>query len=136
MDYVMVPVPEEFVAEVEQYVRVTSAKRQGTLDPQVAQRLLSSFDAPTRTLLLSAAAAAAEGSGFALRDAAAAAGCTEHEVLGRSVVINNAVVAEGGPPFTVVPMLKGVSTTGPLVMERELGRIFLAAARALDRTPD
>jgi hypothetical protein len=133
MDYVMVPVPEEYVAEVEQFVRSNVIKGIGlTLDPAAAAQLLRDFDPPTRTLLLAAAAAAAGNSRLTLGDAAAAVGCSEREVLGSVSVINNVVVSAGGPGFTVVPVVKGLPPTGALVMERELARLFVAAAQGLD----
>jgi hypothetical protein len=133
VDYVMVPVPEEFVAEVEQFVRSNVAKGYVvTMDQAAAAQLLRDFDLPTRTLLLAVAAAAAANSRLMLEDAAGAVGCSEREVLGSVTVINNVVVSSGGPPFTVVPVVKGLPPAGPLVMERELARLFVAAGAVLD----
>jgi hypothetical protein len=126
MEYVMVPVPEEHVAEVEKFLQLNTMKTASkVLDHDTAARLLGGLEEHARAFLLQAAEAADERVAFTVGDAAEAAGCTEREVLGLTVELNNAFSDAGGPQLTVVPMLHGARQ---LIMARDVAELFLAAA--------
>ena len=129
MEYVMVPVPEDLVSEVEQFMRQAAAEKQTVeLDTETAARLMRDCDPRARGVLLAAAAAAVEGNRFTVTEAAAAAGCSEPEVLGLLVILNKSVVVATGT-LAVVPMLNASSDAIPLVVARNVAHRFLAAAQ-------
>jgi hypothetical protein len=133
MEYVMVPVPEELVADVEKFL-VMNAVRPGAkvLDPEAVEQLWTTLSAAARELLLRAAEAAREHLLFTVQDAAVAVRCSEHELLGRVVELNNLVKAAGGPRLTLVPMLDDISESDsrvwPLTMARDVADLFLQIA--------
>jgi hypothetical protein len=133
MEYVMVPVPEEHVGDVENFLRVRTAKAMETgLDQEAAARLLHELDEHARRVLLDTASAAEEGVVRTIGDAAKAAGCTEREVLGLLVELNSTVASAGGPPLTVIPVLRTNSATRPLTIAPNIAQLFLAAERGAD----
>jgi hypothetical protein len=132
MEYVMVPVPEALVAEVEKFRDMIGRSAAGqTLEPDVAANLLNELDEPARKLLLQVAKAADVFESVTMHDAAEAAGCSEHELLGRVVELNNLIASRGGPHLTVIPFMavqeKGGVAVWPLRMTPAVAHGFLAA---------
>ncbi len=115
MEYVMVPVPEEFVAEVTQYLQWNTGSIPPDLwDEEGIVRFVDGLDEQARTLLLHAATCASEIVVLPVHDAAVVAGCTDREVVGLVVELNEAVRAVGGPPFVIATALLHEATpTGP-----------------------
>jgi hypothetical protein len=135
MEYVMVPVPDNLVTEVEQFMQMIARSPAGqTLEPDAAAKLLNDLDEPARKLLLQVAKAADEFLPITMHDAAEAAGCSEHELLGRVVELNNLIASRGGPHLTVIPWMavqeEGGVPVWPLRMTADVAQAFLAASAA------
>ena len=138
MEYVMVPVPSELVAEVQQFLQWNTGK----LPPDFWGRaeiveFLNGLDAKALKLVLHAGVAADEVVVLSIHDAAEAAGCSDREVLGLMVELNDAVRAQGGPPFFLATALRhGATGGGPqawtLNMPGAVAEVVLAAARELE----
>ncbi len=149
MEYVQVPIPEEHVAGVLQFVQTlryahfsAQTLSPGEWDQTAMARLLRDLDGRARTLLLRAAdvAAAAEKARagddvevLTIRNAARELGCTEREVLGLIVELNDVVRRDAGPPFALVTGdVDGSPGMGafswPITMAGDTARFLLAAA--------
>jgi hypothetical protein len=138
MEHVMVPVPEEHLAEVKQYLQWNTASvPMGSWDTDAAAHFVTSLDELAARVLMHAAAAADEVVVLTIPDAAAAAGCTEREILGLVVELNAAARAASGPPFILATALvHGTTETGPqgwtLNMPGDVARLFRADAARSD----
>jgi hypothetical protein len=138
MEFVMVPVPEELVHGVAQYLQWKAwTATTGVWDESAVTRLLGDLDEPARALLVHAAESAQETLVLTVRDAAQAAGCSEREVLGITVELNETVRLLGGPPFVLAPsLLDAQSETRPRAWKLDLGddmaRLVRAAAERRD----
>jgi hypothetical protein len=133
MEYVMVPVPEEHVAEVQKFIaKSIVAPVQDGSDPGAVTRLIGDLDERTRAVLLFTAKAADEGLDVTVQGASEAIGCSEHEVLGLCTELNVAVADAGGPGLTLVPVLDAgpVATARPwpLIMNRDVARLLRSVA--------
>ncbi len=103
MEYVLVPVPEEIVPEVKQYLRWNaSGPGLGQLDPDGAARFVASLDDRERRFLVVLADAAVESRVLTVADAAAKAGCNELEALGMMLRLNTSVQFYGTLPLGLV----------------------------------
>jgi hypothetical protein len=103
MEYVMVPVPEEHLAEVNQFLKwglVTLPTIEGW-DQDAIARFLGELEEPSRSFLLLVAKASAEFTVLTIQDAGEASGRSVHEVLGMVVTLNEAIRAAGGPPIAL-----------------------------------
>jgi hypothetical protein len=134
MEYVMVPVPEEHVAEVAQYLQWSTAKLPSDVwDPDAISSFLQGLDQQARLLLLRAAECAEEVTVLTIPDAAEAAGCSEREILGLMMELNARIGAAGGPPFALATaVIDGTTEIGPrawtLNMPGAVAELFLDAA--------
>lgn len=103
MEYVMVPVPEDLVAEVDQYLRwntVTSPL--GALDIDGALRILEAIDDLARRYLLVVAEAAVDVRILSVGDAAAESGCNELEAMGLMMQLNTVAQRMGNLPLGLI----------------------------------
>ena len=130
----MVPVPEEHLAEVLAYLRwgFSGMPSEGWDLDAIAQ-LLRDARRAGRRLLLHTADAAERGVILTIADAATAAGCSEREVLGMLIELNEAVRSAGGPLIVLATaMLHDTTETGPNVwsinMPRDVALFMLNAA--------
>ena len=137
MPYVMVPVPEEHVQDVMQFVvRMAS---QATLEPwtedDVAQ-LFDEVDEPARALLSAVAKGVMGGNALNEADAAAIIGMTWREVTGMVRELNDAAASRSHPALV---SRRSVTTTLPngrtrdvraLIMDDEVARLVHDADRA------
>lgn len=139
MEYVMVPVPQEHAAAVAQFLQWGIVKfPPGPWDRETTERFLAGLDDRPRAVLLAVAQAAVDGDVIPIGRAAEAGGCSEHEVLGVMMELNDAVSAAGGPTFFLATaVIEGSTETGlpswSLNMLSDIARPFVEAA---GRTPD
>jgi hypothetical protein len=133
-EYVMVPVPEDLVPRVEQFLQWNVTQVGGPALPWGEDeyvRFLTSLDQPCRALLVAVAQAAHAALPFSLRDASVAAACSEREVLGIVVELNDSVRRGGGPPFvmlTTADESDGSSQDWPINMPDSIAVMILTAA--------
>lgn len=103
MEYVLVPVPEEIVPEVKQYLRWNiSGPSLGQLDQEGAVRFVESLGEQERRFLTVVAESAVESTVLSVGDAAAASRCSELEALGMMLRLNTAVQYYGTLPLGLV----------------------------------
>lgn len=108
MAYVMVPVPDELVPEVRQFLRWNVAgPLLGELDEDGAARFFASLDDEARRFLLVVADAALEARVLPVAAAAAATGCSEREALGLMAELNTSVQYYGTLPLGLVSRDQG-----------------------------
>lgn len=103
MEYVMVPVPEDLVAEVDQYLRwntVTSPL--GALDIDGAHKILESIDDLARRYLIVIAQAAVDVRILPVEDAAAESGCNVLEAMGLMMHLNYVAQRIGSLPLGLI----------------------------------
>ena len=113
MTYVMVPVPEELVAEVKQFLRWGLAgPLLGDLDDDGAARFFASLDDEAAKFLLVVADAALESRVLPVAAAAAATGCSEREALGLMAELNTAVQYFGTLPLGLVSRERAEGSEG------------------------
>jgi len=141
-DFVMVPVPEEIVPRVQQYLRwnLTRPVQEGHFEHDEAARFLESLDDQARRFLLAVADASVEATKLSVADAAAATECSELEALGLMMTLNVDVQRFGTVPLGLVHRqpVEGAdgSRGGPvyeLNMRAEIARLVLAADRGRAR---
>jgi hypothetical protein len=115
MEYVMVPVPEEFVAEVTQYLQWNTGTPPPDFWPDDAiARFVEGLDESARAVLLHAARGSDGVVVMPVTDVAEATGCTPREVVGLVVELNEAARNAGGPPFIMATtLLHGEAAGGP-----------------------
>jgi len=134
MEYVMVPVPEELTARVDQYLRWNVGSLPPDFWPQDAIGVfLDSLDEQARSLLLSVSEAADQVVVLTVHAAAEATGCSDREALGIMMELNDAARIAGGTPFILATaVVDGTTDTGPSAWSinttGELGRLFLDAS--------
>ena len=115
MEYVMVPVPQEFVAEVTQWLQWNT----GTLPPDAWDddaivRFVENLDERARAVLLHVARGSDQVVVMPVTDVAAETGCTPREVIGLVVELNEAARNSGGPGFILATtLLHGQTAAGP-----------------------
>jgi hypothetical protein len=137
MPYVMVPVPEEHVQDVMQFVvRLMS---QASIEPwneQTITQLFEEIDEPARALLSAVAKGVIGGNPLTEADAAAVIGMTWREIAGMLRELNDAAAAEAHPPLL---SRRSVTATLPngrtrdfraLTIDDEVARLVHAADRA------
>lgn len=129
--YVMVPVPEEIVDEVETFVRRlaaadAAAKAQGDL--AVLARELGNLDQDFQTVLTKVAHATVGGRLVSLGELAELLGCSVREVLGLSIEVTSVVSRLGGPSVVVMP---GASPSGSTTTADYILSMHPAVARAI-----
>jgi hypothetical protein len=134
MQYIMVPVPEEHAAAVAHYLQwnVGQVGYDGWEPDEVVAFLRALPDA-SRALLLKVAAAADEVVTLSVIEGAQVAGCSEYEVLGLMMELNEAIGLAGGPPFSVATEVRPDATeSGPrswtLKMPGSVATMFLDGA--------
>lgn len=138
MEYVMVPVPEEFVAQVTQYLHWnTGSLPPDAWPPDAIARLLGDLDEAARRVLLYVAKSAEEVVVVSVHDAAETAGCSDRELLGLIVELNDAVRLSCGLPFAMATSVReGASGTGPQTwavnMPGDIAKLLLDAAKTGD----
>jgi len=114
MTYVMVPVPEELVPEVKQFLRWNVVgPMMGTLDIDGTARFLESLDDEARRFLLVVAEAATDTRVLTVGDAAVETGCSEREALGLMAELNTAVQFFGTLPLGLVSRDRPEDAGGP-----------------------
>ena len=100
MSYVMVPVPDELVPEVNHFLRWGLAgPLLGQLDDEGFARFFASIDDEAQRFLLVVAEAALESRVLSVEAAAAATGCSPREALGLMNELNTSVQAFGTLPL-------------------------------------
>ncbi len=134
MEYVMVPVPEEYVAEVAQYLQWNT----GEVPPDLWEldsviRFLDGLDEQARTLLLHAAKCADDIVVLPVTEAAKVLGRSERETLGTLIELNDAARVAGGPLFVLATaVLHETTETGPKAwsvnMPGPLARLLVEAS--------
>lgn len=105
MQYVMVPVPEEHVAEVQRYVTwgpLLKVMEEGT-DPAIVGEIVGRADPVALSLLIELALAAENGETVTLAEASRRLDRPVRELVGVVSELNDQSVALGGPKF-FVPM--------------------------------
>jgi len=104
-EYVMVPVPEELVDQVQRHLQWTIAgSRSGPDDAGAVKRLLAYANETERSLLLFVAEATLSGHHhLALEDVAAAINGSDYEALGMTFDLNSQCIRFGGPGFAIMP---------------------------------
>jgi hypothetical protein len=113
MTYVMVPVPDDMVAEVRQFLRWGLAgPLLGDLDDDAAARFFASLDDEARRFLLVVADAALDSRVLPVAAAAAATGCSEREALGLMAELNTEVQHFGKLPLGLVSRELGEASEG------------------------
>jgi hypothetical protein len=102
-EYVMVPVPEEHLEEVMNFVRWHTVKPPAvTFDEQAVAWAIRGVDDMSRTLLGAAAAAALEGRDVTASDLGRASSCSYREVVGAILEINQLLLKAGGLQATLM----------------------------------
>jgi hypothetical protein len=137
MPYVMVPVPEEHVPDVMQFVvRLAS---QAPLEPWTAEALTQLFediDEPARALLSAVAKGVINDRPLGEPDAATIIGMTWREVAGMVRELNEAAASQSHPALVA---RRSVTTTLPngrtrevraLIIDNEIARLVHEADRA------
>src|SRR4051794_1628398 len=113
MAYVMVPVPDELVPEVKQFLRWNVAgPLLGELDDAAAARFFATLDDAARRFLLVGADAALEARGLPGAAAAPPPGCSERETLGLMAELNTSVQYFGTLPLGLVSRDQGEVAEG------------------------
>jgi hypothetical protein len=104
-EYVMVPVPEELVDQVQRHLQWTiEGSRSGPDDAGAVKRLLAYANETERSLLLFVAEETLSGNNhLALEDVAAAIECSDHEALGMTVDLTSQCMRFGGPGYAIMP---------------------------------
>jgi hypothetical protein len=103
--YVMVPVPEELVEEVEFFLSWNvQAPKIGQRSSDALKRLIPETNEVERELLVTVGEAILRGEQVLLADAAATVGCSEYEVLGMIVDLNNRLQLRGGTGYMLMPI--------------------------------
>ncbi len=139
MEYVMVPVPEEFVAQVTQYLHWnTGSLPPDFWPPDAIARMLARFDDEASRFVMYVAHSAEDVVINSVSDVAAATGCSEREVLGLIAELNDAVRTSCGLPFAIATAVREGSTeTGPkswtVNMPGDIAKLILNAADGKDR---
>ena len=135
LEYVKVPVPEELVAEVTQFMQWNLTKMDvSSFDAADAARLLDELDEPGRRLVVRAAECSVETIVLTVPDAAELTGLSEREVIGFVIEFNDAVRRAGSIWVALATgMAHETTEQGPkawtLSMPSELGELLLMAAR-------
>jgi hypothetical protein len=132
MQYVMVPVPPELVAQVEHYLAWNTGRAESTWDHDAAARFLDALDPRGRSLLVQAADASFDARILTCAEVAAALDCSELEVLGRAIELNESCRRAGGPVFLVTANVPddvdGVAQPRRLDMPIDVARRVLDAS--------
>jgi hypothetical protein len=103
--YVMVPVPEELVEKVQFFLFWNvDAPKIGQRSSDALKRLIPETNEVERELLVAVSEAMLRGEQVLLADAAATLGCSEYEVLGMMVDLNNRLRLRGGTGFMIMPI--------------------------------
>jgi hypothetical protein len=137
MPYVMVPVPEEHVQDVMQFVvrLISEASIEPWNEEGIAQ-LFEEIDEPARALLSTVAKGVIGGKPLNEADAAAVIGMTWREVAGMMRELNDAAAAGAHPPLLSRRSLNATLPNGrtrevrALAMDEEVARLVHAADRA------
>jgi hypothetical protein len=139
MEYVMVPVPEEIVEEVQQFLRwqidfakPAAALPEVSLDPAGMEALLAGLDAGARDLLR-LLARPAPGTDPTIAGLAAALTRSPREVVGTVYEVNVLLADAGGlgAMITITPLAEGAT-----VHQRMLALPEPVAALVRDALPD
>jgi hypothetical protein len=110
VEYVMVPVPEEFAGKVQTYVTWKDAQASaeppagegpGVEDHGEAARVFARLDASSRALVEVIAAAALERERLGLPEAAMRAGLATRESVGILLELNTVLASEGAPTIAI-----------------------------------
>lgn len=139
MEYVMVPVPEEFVAQVTQYLHWnTGSLPPDFWPPDAIARMLEQLDDEASRFLMHVAHSAHDVVVLSVPDAAAATRCSEREVLGLIVELNDAVRVSCGLPFAIATAVReGEPASGPqswtVNMPGDIAKALVEAAEANER---
>lgn len=137
MDYIMVPVPEELVPEVKQFLQWNTVRStEGTLPEDAAARFVDSLDDVARRFLIVVADAAVEVKVLSASMVAEAVGCSEREVLGLMMTLNISVQSFGTLPWGLIHrgMVDGSADANgvpdyTIHMRADVGATILSAAR-------
>lgn len=136
MGYVMVPVPEQLVPDVERFLRWNTVRVDpGVFDAESAERFLEAIHEPARRLVLVVAEAAVEARLLTTGAAAEAIDTSELEVIGIMTLLNGAILGYGKFPFGFIvhdqlaPSGQGEPVAYSLNMLGDVAEIMLAAAR-------
>ena len=104
VEYVMVPVPEEFAEDVTRFLQWTiNSAAQPRLDLEKTSQGLLALDEPCRALLVFVAESMLRGDTAPIPQLGSMLGCTEREVLGTLLTVNQAMYAAGAP-VALMPM--------------------------------
>jgi hypothetical protein len=103
VEYVPVPVPEELVESVDHFLRWGVIARPDVWDTDATSAFLADLESLARDFILLVAEAERDGRILKIRDAAQTMGCSNREVLGMIIEVNEAVRAANGPPFFMAP---------------------------------
>jgi hypothetical protein len=135
MEYVMIPVPEQIRANVDQYLRwnVGTAPAAAQWDLEAVGALIREIDEQARALLIVAADASVEVTLLSLPVAAERAGCSVREALGIVLEMNDAIRQASGPAFSLATdKIENSDETGPrgwsLNMPGDVAKFLLRCA--------
>jgi hypothetical protein len=139
MPWVMVPVPEEHVQEVMEYVIRTATRAQlQDWDLESAQKLFLDVDEACRSLLSIAARAAAAGKQLRDQEAADFIQLNVREMVGIIREVNEAANAANRPPLLSTSTINEELPNGRLREQRVIvmapvnARLFRSAERSAD----
>ena len=137
MPYVMVPVPEEHVQDVMQFVvRLMSQASVEPWNEETIAQLFEEIDEPARALLSAVAKGVISGTPLTEGDAAAVIGMTWREVGGMVRELNDAAAAGGHPALLSRRSLSATLPNGRtrdvrgLALDDEVAQLVHAADRA------
>jgi hypothetical protein len=134
VEYVMVPVPEEFTDEVARYLQwAVNAAGQPRLDLDKTSQGLLALDEPCRALLVFVAESVLRGDAAAIPQVQSMLGCSEREALGTLLTVNHAMHIAGAPVALVPMKVPGATGKGfseqIIAMSKDAARAVVDAQR-------
>jgi hypothetical protein len=114
VEYVMVPVPVEFADDVARFVEytVSMAERDAVAEDAIA-RAIATLDEPLRSFLSYIAEATIKGGLATVPRLRAVLGCSEREVLGTMLEVNQRMRIAGAPLALLPQKAPGAPTSDP-----------------------